>query len=440
MARRPIPSLVSTVTPNNRKRHRHPNARMTTASSTTLMMPPAKLRAISRCELQPRHHHGGLQLTSGRRLIETLPPKRDWLCGTFLQTGAVALVVGAPGAGKSTYALHIGCAVAEGQDWGGDRVSSARSVIIVSAEDGRDEIKRRLIAIDQVMHLSDEAKDRLHVIVGQPIALGADPKENQGRSRVLNDLVEAIKALKVDLVIFDPLVELHNCDENNNADMNHVIRDLRWVAHRTGCAVLVVHHSGKSTGVAGDQNASRGASSVIGAVRAIRTVVVLDEDDAAAFGIADETAKDHIRVDGAKSNYARLGGALLFRKESVVLPNTDDVGVLVPVGIPDACQTAIRTALRPDKAAIAAAAVELISDKLSVNKLATRLLTERSDLLPGFSAADPAKPSQKLRDLILAAVQQNPAQGAWTLSLYSVDGRGGNSKVTVIEKVPAEES
>ena len=376
-----------------------------------------------------------LTTVSAAALLAEDIPQRDWIFGQLLLSEAVSMVVGPPGSGKSTYALMSGCAVAAGKEWNGDEVPFARSVIYVSAEDSRHEVARRLEGIRQVMGIGPDALARFHVVAGQPIQIGAGDDVAGAMSSGAGELLRLVSSIGAAVVIIDPLVEAHGCDENNNAEMHRVIATLRTIAQRGNCSVLVVHHAGKGIPIAGDQNLSRGASSVVGGVRAIRTILPIDETVAGQFGISPELASGLVRVDGAKTNYSSLGGTTVLRMLGVTINNGDTVGVLEPVPIQTAPGIENRSPPAPDRHAIALAAAEMIVENISVNKFAELLLRDRPDLFPGVTCKDPSKPSEKVRNQIISAIQSFPDAGLWTLRVYEMSGRGGNGKSLCIEKI-----
>src|SRR5262249_12039388 len=73
-------------------------------------------------------------------------PKREWAVGECIPIGQPALFSGEGSAGKSLCVLQLGAASVLGQDWFGLPVIQG-PVIYVSAEDGEDELHRRMFDI-----------------------------------------------------------------------------------------------------------------------------------------------------------------------------------------------------------------------------------------------------------------------------------------------------
>jgi AAA domain len=92
-----------------------------------------------------------------------------------------------------------------------------------------------------------------------------------GKTVVANKAIDAMMARwarqmpYVDVVALDPLMNLHEAQENDNAQMNHVMRIIRdTIARRYNVAVLLATHTGKDPTRA---TTARGASAIEGVPR-----------------------------------------------------------------------------------------------------------------------------------------------------------------------------
>ena len=74
----------------------------------------------------------------------------------------------------------------------------------------------------------------------------------------------------------------------------------------------------------------RGASAIKDAVRAARMLNQMREKDAADVGIPEHERTAYFRVDRVKGNNSPPRQAVWRRFVNVELPNTDEVGVVVP--------------------------------------------------------------------------------------------------------------
>jgi hypothetical protein len=166
-----------------------------------------------------------------------------------------------------------------------------------------------------------------------------DPKTRAvQRTELIGQIIRTIERDQIDVVVVDPFVETFEGDENSNMDVKAVGVIWREVARRTGCSVLLVHHTKKyATGMTGDADAARGASSLVNLCRIAVTLFTMSADEAKANGLETEERTKFVRFDDAKANMTlATGRARWFEKVTVTLPNGamgvagDEVGVLSP--------------------------------------------------------------------------------------------------------------
>jgi len=139
-------------------------------------------------------------------------------------------------------------------------------------------------------------------------------------------------------VIADPFAETFEGDENSNSEVKWAGVAWRAVARETECAVWLVHHTRKyATGMAGDMDASRGASALTGVARVISTIFGMTEEEAKLMDVPSEERNKYVRFDDAKANMSLITKqARWFEKVSFDLRNgnglveSDQVGVLKP--------------------------------------------------------------------------------------------------------------
>jgi hypothetical protein len=148
------------------------------------------------------------------------------------------------------------------------------------------------------------------------------------RTEAVAEVIESIKRERIIHLVIDPFVSTHRgVTENSNEEIEQVAEAIRLIAHRTGCSIDLVHHSLKPQGrtsdaQAGDMNAARGASSLIGAVRMIYTVSPMSEKTAVTMNVPADQAARRVRLDHAKGNYtARDGRVAWFELESYDIGN-----------------------------------------------------------------------------------------------------------------------
>lgn len=273
-------------------------------------------------------------------------PDREWLLGKFLVRRSVSSLVSPGGTGKTTLAMMIGVAVATGRDdILGFKVHERTRTLIWNQEDDLDEMRRRLRAVMQFYEVSDSDME----IEGRPgVALASGVERplllaKRGNSGTIvagpdaHLLAEDLKNNGFGVVILDPLIELHQGNENDNGEMGAVGRVLRDnIAVAANCAALVNHHTRKppqasANGFAGDMDVGRGAGSLNGVYRVAATMFNVDQKTAKEYGIPEDKRHLYVRFDDAKANMSlKSSEPIIFRREGVRLPESvnDEVGVL----------------------------------------------------------------------------------------------------------------
>jgi RecA-family ATPase len=182
-------------------------------------------------------------------------------------------------------------------------------------------------------------------------------------------IAATLEQYKIGYVVLDPLVSFHALNENDNVEMDTVIRSLSQMAEQTGCAVKVVAHARKGH-LAGDADTLRGASSIKDGCRIVETLATMSPADAEKLNIEDSERRWLVRLDDAKANFAApVDEAVWFRRESIDLENgdkvrpSDKVGVLRPFDLSDRFQEAKRHAEAGQEQANASTA-ELVAGTL----------------------------------------------------------------------------
>jgi len=188
--------------------------------------------------------------------LEELPALR-WRVHEVLVDESLAVLYGAPGAGKTFVALDLALCMATGKDWHGHAVTQARVVYI--AGEGRAGLVRRARAWEAYHGAS--AGDFLTVKEAVPML---DLGEVEA---FLGDVGPSGPKL----VIVDTLARnFGGGDENSTKDMNVFIQHVDRLRTKLGCAVLVVHHSGHG------QERERGSSALRGAADTMLRVTKTD--------------------------------------------------------------------------------------------------------------------------------------------------------------------
>jgi AAA domain len=252
-----------------------------------------------------------------------LPPPREWLtAGQFCRTFLSSLV--APGAtGKTALRILQAIAQATGKALAGQHIYLRGRVLILSFEDDKPELQRRILAACLYHKISRaELKGWLFLACPKGLKLMEMCKGDRVIGKLEPVLRRAIERRRPDLVIFDPFIKLHALEENDNSAMDAVADLLVQLGHEYNIAVDTPAHTHKGTIVAGDADARRGASAQRDAGRLDCTLIPMSEDEAKLFAVPPETRREYLRLDKAKVNLlppARQ--AQWFRLISVPLGN-----------------------------------------------------------------------------------------------------------------------
>lgn len=267
---------------------------------------------------------------------------RPWKVDRLLMNGDVTVLGGMGAAGKSMLELVLAAHWALGLDYGPFKLRvpgvPLRSMIY-NAEDDRGEQGRRLLAICSVYGF-DYYKVRENIAFMDDRAFdlclaafaGGVPTIEQAAVQFVCDA--AIQE-RVDVIIFDPLVNIHRCAENDNGQMRHVISVLRWIARQTNTAILTAHHTGKRTAQAdkGDPDVFRGGGAIVNSARVAVLMSGVTDADAKNLGVKAEDRHKYVRIDNAKGNYGpKVGEAIAWLEwQSEKILTGDVIGVVKPI-------------------------------------------------------------------------------------------------------------
>ena len=148
------------------------------------------------------------------------------------------------------------------------------------------------------------------------------------------------KKVKADVIILDPLAEMHNVVENSNDHSKVVGAILRRVATETGAAVIFAAHSRKATngaGVDGDPgniHDLRGGGSLGGVVRIAYNITGMNETEARKCGVVVENRHQYVRLTIAKNNLGPTNKAPCWYKRVGVKMGPEgeefEIGALIP--------------------------------------------------------------------------------------------------------------
>jgi hypothetical protein len=241
-------------------------------------------------------------------------PPREWLLGNQFCRGFISSIVAAGGCGKTALRLLQFISLAIGRSLCGQHVFRRCRVLVISLEDDRHELQRRIKAVlDRYGIARAELKGWLFCASPKLAKLA----EMKNRTRAIGPLEQqirdAVERRQPDLIALDPFVKTHSLEENDSGDMDFVCDLLARMAVEFNLAVDSPHHVHKGQVVPGDADSGRGSSGIRDAGRLVYTLCSMSEAEATTFNITEDRGS-YIRLDPAKLNIAaRSAKATWFR-------------------------------------------------------------------------------------------------------------------------------
>jgi AAA domain len=191
-----------------------------------------------------------------RRMVSEPPPRVPYVVETIAVEGALGMLSGPPGAGKSLLSGVFAIGVALGRSSVGIGCKRGRA-LIVDAENGEYEIHRRV-------HTLGMPADGVEVYEAEGFDLRRD----------LERLAEilASRAPTIDLLVLDSYRSLWGGEENDSGEVAAALDPLRNLIREFRVAALLLHHTPKSG------NGYRGSSAIAASVD-LGFTLGRDEDD-----------------------------------------------------------------------------------------------------------------------------------------------------------------
>lgn len=230
---------------------------------------------------------------------------------------AIGFISASPKSYKTYMALDLAFAVATGTMFLGRFPAPSdrqRTVLFIQEESSRSAFRDRLTAVGSRFGGVPES---IRLITNKSVVL----EDESWVERI----EAALTRYKPDLVVLDPLASLTSGDENSSQEMGRVVRLLRGWRDRHGCAICVVHHSGKGSEKGGSKRSGekmRGSSALHGASE---TALYLDRAD-------DETPRITVKAEQKEDEPPkpflcefRSEGAQLVVLGDAILGTDDDI-------------------------------------------------------------------------------------------------------------------
>lgn len=270
--------------------------------------------------------------TSAAKFLGVAPPERAWVIPGFIPSRIGALLVAAGGTGKGHYTIAMALDIALGRAFGPFRAVGPQGVMLVSLEDGVDEMHRRVDAAITArwpdgLSAAERGKleRHLHVVDLVGVRTTLDDQELQ------NHVIEKASEMGgCSLVVLDPLAKLipEGVDmwRTEGAGMLHAAID--GIVRATGATVLVVHHTTKEaqrTGAELQQTAATGSAQIIDLARLAIHLRPMGLQQVRQHGLPADGS--YVELGVAKQNYAAAlgapfvmrrvqGGALVYQQAS----------------------------------------------------------------------------------------------------------------------------
>lgn len=199
----------------------------------------------------------------------------------------VGILIAPGGVGKTTLVIYEAICIALGFDLYGRIIRKPGRVIIVSAEDAREQIIARLVRIASSMRLASEQIELIkqNVLIeyvgGEDFRLCNVSGDVVTNSPHVDRLIDAIKPLNPSLLVIDPAVSFGVGESRVNDAEQGLIRAARRIRDAVGCCVRLVHHTGKQNGRDGaiDQYAGRGGSAMADGARMVAVLKRMTAED-----------------------------------------------------------------------------------------------------------------------------------------------------------------
>ena len=249
-------------------------------------------------------------------------PVREWIVPESIPSGAVTMLNGTGGIGKSLLAMQLMTAAALGKQWVGQPTTACRT-LGVFCEDDLDELHRRQTAINAYYETEFSALTDMKWLsrVGEEsLMMTFDNSDVGSATEFFQQVHTAAKDYGARLIVLDALHDLFGGNENARPHARQFIGLLRSLAiDCDGAVVLTAHPSltGLSSGT--------GLSGSTAWNNAVRSRLYLTRPTAEEGQEVDDYERILSRM---KANYAPAGGNIDLRwSEGVFVAQVPETGI-----------------------------------------------------------------------------------------------------------------
>lgn len=211
----------------------------------------------------PKVPAGNFALMTAEDFVRDEPV--PWVIEGLVSVGEPTLIVGGAGSGKTSAMAALALAVATGRDvWGRFKVARPGPVVHIDYEQGKT-LRRTYRAFAAGMGL-----DVGQLVKGGLLRVAPLPREQLLDANVTDKHLSAVGKELVSLTrgatlcVVNSLTASTNKVNENDAKIAAVFNLMSRISEITGCAFVVLHHSGRA-----DNLRARGSSAIDGAVQTV---------------------------------------------------------------------------------------------------------------------------------------------------------------------------
>lgn len=248
------------------------------------------------------------------------PPKqREWAIEGWLAIGAMTVLAGRGGIGKTLAMQQMASRLALGQEFLG-AIDTPRNTLQWCAEDDADELKRRQLSIAEWCHVPiGQFQNALYIepLAGVECSLAEIVNGALRPTKSASRLWEQINDLEVGVFFLDNIAHLYGGNENDRHQVTIFMNMLTGMCLRAQCSGVIAGHPAKSS-----ESEFSGSTAWENAVRSrlylSRTPPDVDEKDA-------EPDSDVRYLSKRKANYSSLDCVRLTYLNGVLRPDVAQV-------------------------------------------------------------------------------------------------------------------
>ena len=211
----------------------------------------------------------------------TLPPRR-WIVKGLIQAETINVLCAESKTGKSYVMGHLALSLASGADeWLGMKVHFPEDARVgwLDLDMGHSESLSRLLQIAHGFNNLDYQMidDRLDIMTASTFIRSEIARPDFFKGDAFDEIVNHIQKRNIQILHVDTLSQIEgNAEENDRGDMQKVMTRFQLLRDLTGCAVIVNHHTNKSTQ---GGTVFRGSSAIKASANRVMYLSVSKEND-----------------------------------------------------------------------------------------------------------------------------------------------------------------